>query len=93
VVFTLDIDNNTHKMQSETASLTPMPPPGKLDETYALSLIEAYPCIVWKHDIIHKTRSTSRIALLSEEDQATVNITGNLVKFGHMVVEVCGWPD
>ena len=26
--------------------------------------------IMWKHDVIHKTGSTSRIALLSEEDRA-----------------------
>ena len=29
-----------------------------LDETYASSLIVAYPSIIWNHDVIHNTGST-----------------------------------
>jgi len=39
-------------------TLPPVPPSGKLDETYAVSLILPIRCIMWKHDVIHKTGST-----------------------------------
>ena len=45
-------------------------PPGELDETYASSLILAYSLHYMKRDVIHKTRSTERIALPLEWDQA-----------------------
>jgi len=58
-------------MQSETADFAPAPPPGELDETYALSLIRVYsPIIILrKHDddVIHRTRNAQHIALPPEE--------------------------
>ena len=46
-----------------------MPPRGELDEICRF-WFGSIPSIIWKHDVIHKTRSIQRIALLSEEDWA-----------------------
>jgi len=46
--------------------------------------------IMCKHDVIHKSRSTQHITLLSEDDRPTV--TGNVkmfAKFGRVVFEIC----
>ena len=50
-----------------------VPPSGELDETYASSLILSY--FLHYINVIHKTGSTQRIALPSEEDQATTRET------------------
>jgi len=46
---------------------------------------------MWKQDVIHNTGSTEFIALLSEDDQATV--TGNTVKVQSVIFEICERTD
>jgi len=51
--------------------------------------------IMLKHDVIHKTGSTQRIALLSEADRATA--TGNMYRISreiwNVIFEIRQWTD
>ena len=44
--------------------------------------------IISKHDVIHKTGSTYRIALLSEQDRVTATGTEQFDRFGRVVFEI-----
>jgi len=65
-------------MQSEMADFFLVPPPGELHKTYMFSLVPPIHSIMWRHAIIHKSQSTQRMALPSEEDQASA--TGNIYR-------------
>jgi len=39
--------------QASLTAIRLVPPPGKLDKTYASSLIRVFPPIIWKRDVIH----------------------------------------
>ena len=58
---TADFDPSVATMRSQPNNMSDVQlvlQPGKLDETYAPPLILTYSCIIWKHNIIHKTEST-----------------------------------
>jgi len=70
--------------QNADGRLRPSAASDEYDEMYASSL--HIHSIIWKHYDIHKSRSTQRITLPSQENRATA--TGgcieNLVKFGRV---------
>jgi len=49
--------------------------------------------IMWKHDVIHKTRSTQCITTPSQEDRFTSAGNRHKKKFDHVVFSLCEWTD
>ena len=106
--YSTHFNSSRNKMQSENGRLRPRCRHPVLDRTTLICLTSACAAtwqtrrhlwfsrirsIVWKHDVIHKTGSTSHCRRKKTEPRAQVTRTENFVKFGHVVFEMCQRTD